>query len=88
MFALIAADQKAVMHPDVESPFADAADAVRRLLPYHVFHHPNEELEYATRMAYFQSVSPKGKGKEKEMDVPPHLYGAALENLGTYICGS
>lgn len=84
----IAADQKAVMNPDVETPFATAADAVRRLLPYHVFHHPNEELEYATRATYVQSLTSKGKGKEKELDVPPHSHQAALEDLGMPLCTS
>lgn len=71
------------MNPDVESPFADAADAVRRLLPYHVFHHPEDELQHAICSARRASVT-KGKGKEKALDVPPHLEGLALENLGPF----
>ncbi|KAF7321607.1 Chloride channel protein [Mycena kentingensis (nom. inval.)] len=37
-------DHAAVLHPDTETPFADAYDATRRLLPYHVFCHPKEDL--------------------------------------------
>lgn len=32
------------MNPDVETPFTDAVDAVNRLLPYHVFLQPMEDL--------------------------------------------
>ncbi|KAG8864574.1 hypothetical protein FRB96_005078 [Tulasnella sp. 330] len=76
---LLAADQKAAMNPDVETPFSDAADAVRRLLPFHVFHHPQEELEYAITAARKHDLF-KGKGKAKELDVSPHLQDLALEN--------
>ncbi|KAG8979470.1 hypothetical protein FRC05_008459 [Tulasnella sp. 425] len=47
---LLATDHRAVDSPDVETPFRDAVDVVRRLLPYHVFQHPQEELEYATAL--------------------------------------
>jgi putative heme iron utilization protein len=40
----IAADHSAVLNPDVEKPFTDAIDAVNRLLPYHVFLQPKEDL--------------------------------------------
>ncbi|KAG8885798.1 hypothetical protein FRB97_009504 [Tulasnella sp. 331] len=79
---LLAADQKAAMNPDVETPFSDAADAVRRLLPFHVFHHPQEELEYAITAARKHDLF-KGKGKAKELDVSPHLRDLALENRET-----
>ncbi|KAG8992899.1 hypothetical protein FRB90_000871 [Tulasnella sp. 427] len=47
---LLAADHRAVDSPDVETPFRDAVDVVRRLLPYHVFQHQEEELKYATAL--------------------------------------
>jgi hypothetical protein len=59
----IAADQTAALRPDTETPFVDAADAVRRLLPYHVFQHPKEDLlqlQYGER---------KGKRKATEEDL-------------------
>lgn len=84
MQALLAADQKAAMNPDIETPFADATDAVRRLLPFHVFHHPQEELEYAITAARKHDLF-KGKGKARELDVPSHLQGLVLENRGE--CG-
>ncbi|GJE95469.1 hypothetical protein PsYK624_116530 [Phanerochaete sordida] len=45
----IAADQTAALRPDVDAPFADAGDAVRRLLPYHVFQHPAGDLRAAAK---------------------------------------
>ena len=54
----LAADHTAVLHPDTDSPFASAADAVDRLLPYHIFQHPLEDLIAFTH--------PNRKGKRKE----------------------
>ncbi|EKM54396.1 uncharacterized protein PHACADRAFT_210196 [Phanerochaete carnosa HHB-10118-sp] len=54
----IAADQTAALQPDTESAFTDAADAVRRLLPYHIFRHPAEDL-----------TGRKGKRKATEEDL-------------------
>ncbi|THG94161.1 hypothetical protein EW026_g7254 [Hermanssonia centrifuga] len=53
----LAADHQAVLHPDVDTPFTDAVDVVKRLLPYHIFQHPAEDLLALTR--------PIGKGKRK-----------------------
>lgn len=50
-----AQDQAAVSHPDVDSPFEDERDVVSRLLPYHIFQQPRDDLE--------QIIS--GKGKER-----------------------
>lgn len=57
----IAEDQMAVLQPDVETPFADAADVVRRLLPYHIFQHPAEDLHTLSGR--------KGKRKATEEDL-------------------
>ncbi|KAI0769712.1 hypothetical protein BD413DRAFT_694254 [Trametes elegans] len=61
-------DQRAALFPDVETPFVDQADVVKRLLPYHVFQQPKEDLD-----AYLQSgsvrSSPKGKRKATEVDL-------------------
>ncbi|KAI0058088.1 hypothetical protein BV25DRAFT_1313731 [Artomyces pyxidatus] len=46
----LTADQLAVLFPEVDSPFQDAEDVVNRLLPYHIFQIPKEDL---------------GKGKQK-----------------------
>lgn len=81
---LLATDHRAVDNPDVETPFLDAVDVVRRLLPYHVFQHPQEELEYATALNN-RAVSAKGKGKATDLTaLPPHLRAIALENEGTF----
>ena len=44
--------------PDTDTPFVDATDVVRRLLPYHIFQHPLDDLNGVT-------VDPSGKGKAK-----------------------
>ncbi|KAG9316571.1 hypothetical protein JVU11DRAFT_2624 [Chiua virens] len=56
--ACLAADHAAVLHPDVDTPFIDMADAVNRLLPYHVFQQPSEDLDSL-------SSRKRSKGKEK-----------------------
>lgn len=78
MKQLLMADRKTVHQPDIETPFQDAADVVRRLLPYHIFNHPQSELEHA--IATGRRLS---KGKEKEVDLPANLQALALENEGT-----
>ncbi|KAG9051377.1 hypothetical protein FS837_008472 [Tulasnella sp. UAMH 9824] len=81
---LLAADHTAVDSPDVETPFRDAVDVVRRLLPYHVFQHHQEELEYATALNN-RVLSAKGKGKATDVTaLPPHLRTIARENEGTF----
>ncbi|KAI0342118.1 hypothetical protein BDW22DRAFT_235856 [Trametopsis cervina] len=79
----LAQDQLAVLNPNhnalvpestsgavdaVDVPFADAQDAVRRLLPYHVFQQPREELREVLErplsvLRGFGSGSVKSKGK-------------------------
>ncbi|KAH8080267.1 hypothetical protein BXZ70DRAFT_641162 [Cristinia sonorae] len=55
--ARLAEDHAMVLKPDVETPFVDKVDVVKRLLPYHVFQHPMEDLIPLTQ--------PAGKGKMK-----------------------
>ncbi|KIJ61320.1 hypothetical protein HYDPIDRAFT_116082 [Hydnomerulius pinastri MD-312] len=56
--ACLAADHAAVLYPDVDTPFMDAADVVNRLLPYHVFQQPDEDLKSLLDRK-------RSKGKEK-----------------------
>ena len=56
----LAADHLGVLYPDAETPFVDAVDVVRRLLPFHVFQHPKED---------FTGTSSKGKRKATEEDL-------------------
>jgi hypothetical protein len=44
-----------VLHPDVDSPFVDEVDVINRLLPYHLFQQPKDDLE--------SMISIKGKEK-------------------------
>ncbi|KAH9485428.1 hypothetical protein JR316_0002336 [Psilocybe cubensis] len=48
-------DQAHVTRPDVDSPFIDEVDIINRLLPYHLFQHPKDDLD----------VVIDRKGKEK-----------------------
>ncbi|KAI9569621.1 hypothetical protein HD554DRAFT_2204384 [Boletus coccyginus] len=56
--ACLAADHAAVLQPDVDTPFTDVADVVNRLLPYHVFQQPDEDLNPSLNRK-------RSKGKEK-----------------------
>ncbi|THH20423.1 hypothetical protein EW146_g947 [Bondarzewia mesenterica] len=52
----LTSDQIDALFPDVTTPFHNTEDVVRRLLPYHIFQHPREDLG-------------KGKGKATENDL-------------------
>ncbi|KAF8973217.1 hypothetical protein BDZ97DRAFT_1648778, partial [Flammula alnicola] len=54
----LAHDQAMVSHPDVDSPFVDEVDVINRLLPYHLFQQPQEDL----------AVIASGKGKERALE--------------------
>ena len=56
--SLLAADHLSVMFPDVDTPFADTEDVVRRLLPYHVLQQPAKDLQEVI-------FDPSGKGKAR-----------------------
>ncbi|KAJ7703131.1 hypothetical protein B0H17DRAFT_922683 [Mycena rosella] len=59
--ARLAQDHAAVTNPDTETPFSDSIDVVNRLLPYHVFHQPKEDLDR--------------KGKRKADDLATEIEG-------------
>jgi hypothetical protein len=56
----IAADHVSALYPDIDTPFSDATDVVNRLLPYHVFQQPKEDL-------YFPGHNRKRRGKRKQV---------------------
>ncbi|CAG8793514.1 5588_t:CDS:2, partial [Acaulospora morrowiae] len=43
--AALKADQMAVLQPDYRTPFQSYQDAVARLLPYHIFDYPEEDMK-------------------------------------------
>ncbi|KAF8210341.1 hypothetical protein K438DRAFT_1959622 [Mycena galopus ATCC 62051] len=43
--ARLAQDRALALTPDTETPFSDTLDVVNRLLPYHVFQQPKEDLD-------------------------------------------
>ena len=55
---LLVADHLSVMFPDVDTPFSDMEDVVRRLLPYHVLQQPAKDLQEVI-------FDPSGKGKAR-----------------------
>ncbi|KAF9268933.1 hypothetical protein L218DRAFT_984237 [Marasmius fiardii PR-910] len=56
----LAEDHAAVLNPDVDSPFIDSVDVVKRLLPYHIYLNPREDLR---SLVYDR----KGKSKVDEL---------------------
>ena len=58
LYTRLVNDQSMALQPDVDSPFVDQLDVIRRLLPYHLFQHPKEDLDAVTT----------GKGKEKAVE--------------------
>lgn len=56
--SLLAADHLSVMFPDIDTPFIDTEDVIRRLLPYHVLQQPAKDLQDVT-------LDPSGKGKAR-----------------------
>lgn len=65
----LAADHKAVLQPDVETPFEDAQDVVNRLLPYHIFLQPKDDLRPLIDPCPSTLHSRKGKRKATEDDL-------------------
>lgn len=65
--ARLAQDHIAVLQPDVDTPFIDHTDAVRRLLPFHIYQQPHEDLELLKRH--------KGKQKITNDDLKEELEG-------------
>lgn len=68
--ACLAADHAAVLHPDVDTPFTDVADVVNRLLPYHVFQQPDEDLS-----ALLNRKRSKGKEKARHNETRQEIEG-------------
>lgn len=54
-------DQILALYPDADTPFEDEVDVVNRLLPYHVFQNPGQDLNSLRGL--------KGKTKMTEEDV-------------------
>ncbi|KAG6911123.1 hypothetical protein DXG01_003863 [Tephrocybe rancida] len=64
--ARLASDHALALSPDVDTPFHDTLDALHRLLPYHVFLQPQEDLDLLTSNA-------KGKAKAKQMELKEEI---------------
>lgn len=72
-------DHSAVLYPDVEEPFTDVQDVIRRLLPYHVFQIPKEDLTAMIDRPLFSSA--KGKSKATEADYVCEDIAGALPSV-------
>ncbi|EKM81009.1 hypothetical protein AGABI1DRAFT_112712, partial [Agaricus bisporus var. burnettii JB137-S8] len=55
--ARLAQDHIAVLQPDVDTPFTDHADAARRLLPFHIYQQPRDDLELLKRHKGKQKIT-------------------------------
>lgn len=60
----LASDHAAALYPDTDAPFTDAIDVVHRLLPYHIFQQPKQDLEEMSR-----------KGKVPEDSIKAEITG-------------
>jgi hypothetical protein len=68
--AALASDHRLVLQPDTETAFTDAQDVVRRLLPYHVFLQPRDDMEEMlgrplSELRGYTAFRSSGKGKRK-----------------------
>ncbi|GLB37476.1 putative conserved region of unknown function on GLTSCR protein [Lyophyllum shimeji] len=66
MVSRLASDHALALYPDVDAPFRDTVDVVNRLLPYHVFQHPKEDLDDLIKGG-------KGKRKATEEDIKKEI---------------
>lgn len=71
--ARLALDHAAVLQPDVDAPFTDQVDALQRLLPYHIYCQPHEDLELLKGR--------KGKQKATDADLKAEIEGIQFPNL-------
>jgi len=60
----LALDQHSALYPNTDVPFEDAVDVVKRLLPYHIFQHPQQDCDVVT-----EGKIHKGKGKATDHDL-------------------
>jgi hypothetical protein len=58
-----------VLQSDVDTPFVDHGDVVQRLLPYHIYQQPRDDLELLKGR--------KGKQKATDEDLKVHNEGIA-----------
>lgn len=67
----LALDHISALYPNADTPFEDAVDVVNRLLPYHVFQHPNKDLDTIAK-------GDKGKRKATNQDLVDEITGMSL----------
>lgn len=63
----LAHDQRLISHPDVDSQFVDETDVIERLLPYHIFQQPKEDLG--------STISGKATANPAEVDLKEEIRG-------------
>jgi len=56
--ARLKSDYAAVLEPDIDSPFVDVSDVVKRLLPFHVYTQPQDDLNDMVKGEYRGAASP------------------------------
>jgi hypothetical protein len=74
-------DHISVLYPDVDTPFVDGVDVMQRLLPYHVFQLPHEDIVTGAKV--------KGKGKASDHNSLDDIKGFYLFRpaaIKCYLC--
>src|ERR1700730_10078981 len=66
----LALDQLSALYPNTDAPFEDDMDVVNRLLPYHIYQQPQEDLQ-----AVVGENSQKGKGKATDSNLAEEIEG-------------
>ena len=78
------ADHAMVLYPDIDTPFADELDIIKRLLPFHVYQQPRHDLDFQRKI--------KGKEKVSETDLLREeikgMYRTSLPYSSRLICTS
>ena len=77
--AALANDQRLALQPDARSPFTSAEDVIRRLLPYHVFQIPEEDLHYTIEQHKQENLSRPLKRKRRRIEEAPQSAAPSKE---------
>ena len=76
--AFLASDHEHVLNPDVDTPFSNTLDVVNRLLPYHIFYLPQEDLDELVNKQYS-----KGKRKASSADALVDIRGECFLHVSS-----
>ncbi|KDN37030.1 hypothetical protein K437DRAFT_265162 [Tilletiaria anomala UBC 951] len=81
--AALEADQRAALQPTVDTPFTSTEDIIRRLLPFHVFQIPSEDLDYVINQHKQQHRNRSLKRKRRRIETPVEAASASATSEAT-----